>query len=157
VLLKPFKLLLIKILRTLSVLSKAKLETLEAVEEANVNGSEMVCSRICLANEFRQYLIEGLHLPLYSGFARLSIMAFQDSSMIASAVLVREKTVAPRVLTKILRLYQRCFLIKLIKTAFRFSNFSLSSLKQIIKDTDHFKCCNVAKQCPFFVIQRFIP
>jgi hypothetical protein len=37
-LLKPFfKLLLIKILRTLSVLSKAKLETLEAVEEANVN------------------------------------------------------------------------------------------------------------------------
>jgi hypothetical protein len=61
VLLKPFLLLLIKILRTLSVLSKAKLETLEAVD-ANASG-QVVCSRICLANEFRQYLIEGLHLP----------------------------------------------------------------------------------------------
>jgi hypothetical protein len=83
-------------------------------------------------------------------------MAFQDSSMIASAVLVREKTVAPRVLTKILRLYQRC-LIKLIKTAFRFSNFSLSSLKQIIKLRITSSAAMSQKQCPFFVIQRFIP
>jgi hypothetical protein len=82
-------------------------------------------------------------------------MAFQDSSMIASAVLVREKTVAPRVLTKILRLYQRC-LIKLIKTAFRFSNFSIF-LEANYKDTDHFKCCNVAQNNVLFVIQRFIP
>jgi hypothetical protein len=68
--------------------------------------------------------------------------------MIASAVLVREKTVAPRVLTKILRLYQRCFLIKLIKTAFRFSNFSLSSWKQIIKDGSLQVLQCRTKQCP---------
>jgi hypothetical protein len=83
-------------------------------------------------------------------------MAFQDSSMIASAVLVREKTVAPRVLTKILRLYQRCFLIKLIKTALDFLISLYHLWKQIIKDTDHLLQCRT-KQCLFFVIQRFIP
>jgi hypothetical protein len=82
-------------------------------------------------------------------------MAFQDSSMIASAVLVREKTVAPRVLTKILRLYQRCFLIKLIKTALDFL-ISLYHLEANYKRYGSL-CCNVAQNNVLFVIQRFIP
>ena len=90
--LKPFfKLFLIKILLALSVLSKAKLDTLVAVEEANVKASG-------LGNGLQPYLFNKAISSIFNlksppsinkysvGFARLSTIGFQDFSNILSPV-----------------------------------------------------------------------